>query len=118
MLTLWKKTIFHHLTPILDISEVNFTLPTVPILPFPDYINFFYVGAGLAVWREQSLARSSTLTSTLQGELSTTRLYCFRGAENFRNNMHYVNHRVFDEDMKVQFKTTNKYRIFWPITVG
>ena len=28
------------------------------------------------------------------------------------------NYRVFDEDMKVQFKTTNKYRIFWPITRG
>ena len=73
---------------------------------------FSIANSGLAVWREQSLA----LASTLQGELSTARLYCFRGAENFRNNMHYVNRRVFDEDIKVQFKTTNKYRIFWPIT--
>ena len=65
-------------------------------------------------WPLTRVARASTL----QGELCTARLYCFRGAENFRNNMHYVNHRVFDEDMKVQFKTTNKYRIFWPITRG
>ena len=71
--------------------------------------------SGLAVWREQSLARASAHASTLQGELSTARLYCFRGAETFRNNMHYVNHRVFDEDMKVQSKTTNKYHIFWRI---
>ena len=76
------------------------------------------LSAGLAVWREQSLARASALASTLQGELSTARLYCFRGAENFRNNMHYVNRRVFDEDIKIQFKTANKYRIFWTITGG
>ena len=61
-------------------------------------------------------ARLRARLNTVQGELSTARLYCFRGAENFRNNKHYVNHRVFDEDIKVQFKTTNKYRIFWPIT--
>ena len=63
-------------------------------------------------------ARASALASTLQGELSTARLYCFRGAENFINNMHYVNRRVFDEDIKIQFKTANKYRIFWTITGG
>ena len=74
--------------------------------------------SGLAVWGERSLAHASARASTLQGELSATRLYCFRGAENFRNNMHYVNHHVFDEDMEVQFKTTNKYRILWPITRG
>ena len=32
--------------------------------------------------------------------------------------MHYVNRRVFDEDIKIQFKTANKYRIFWMITGG